>query len=78
MMKTISISIPEEKLTAIDMHLQVKNTSLQAELEKFVEQTYLKTVPQSVRDYIDLISVQKPKKAMRKPRQVQSSESEAE
>ena len=37
MMKTISISISEEKLTAIDMHLQVKNTSLQAELEKFVE-----------------------------------------
>ena len=51
MKKTIDVS--EEKLTALEMYLAQKNTTLDAELTKFTEQLYLKVVPQNVRDFID-------------------------
>lgn len=63
MKKTIDVS--EEKLTALEMYLAQKNTTLDAELTKFTEQLYLKTVPQNVRDFIEMTSARKP---VRKPR----------
>lgn len=60
MKKSISISVGEEKLSAIEMYLEQKNTTLAAELDKYVEQLYQKNVPQNVRDYIEMISVKKP------------------
>ena len=45
MKKTISIQISEEKLSAIEMYLEQKNTTLAAELNKYVEQLYGKVVP---------------------------------
>ena len=35
MKKSISISVNEEKLSAIEMYLEQKNTTLAAELEKY-------------------------------------------
>ena len=52
MKKTITVSINEEKLSAIEMYLGQKDTTLAAELDKYVEQTYTKVVPQNVRDFI--------------------------
>jgi len=58
--KSISISVNEEKLSAIEMYLEQKNTTLAAELEKYADQLYGKVVPQNVRDFIDMMSDRKP------------------
>jgi len=60
MKKTITVSINEEKLSAIEMYLGQKDTTLATELDKFVEQTYTKVVPQNVRDFIDMMADKKP------------------
>ena len=62
MKKTITVSINEEKLSAIEMYLGQKDTTLAAELDKFVEQTYTKVVPQNVRDFIDMMADKRPKR----------------
>ena len=56
MKKSVSITISEEKLSAIEMYLEQKNTTLSSELDKQVEQIYSKVVPQNVREYIDMVS----------------------
>ena len=62
MKKTITVSVNEEKLSAIEMYLGQKDTTLEAELDKFVEQTYTKVVPQNVRDFIDMMADKKPER----------------
>lgn len=71
MKKTINVHVSEEKLSAIEMYLGQKNTNLAAELDKFIEQLYIKTVPQNVRDFIDMMSEKKPP---RKTKVTQGSE----
>ena len=44
------------------MYLGQKETTLAAELDKFVEQTYTKVVPQNVRDFIDMMTDKKPER----------------
>ena len=66
MKKTISVQISEEKLSAIEMYLEQKNTTLAAEMDKYVEQLYGKVVPQVVRDYIEKMARQQ-KPRQRKP-----------
>ena len=66
MKKTINVQLSEEKLSAIEMYLEQKNTTLSAELDKQVEQIFLKVVPQNVREYINMMSKQ-PKRRPRKP-----------
>ena len=73
MKKLVSVSVSEEKLSAIEMYLEQKNTTLSAELEKYVEQIYSKNVPQNVRDFIDMMSAKKP---ARKPRNFLPAETE--
>ena len=73
MKKLVSVSVSEEKLSAIEMYLEQKNTTLSAELEKYVEQIYSKNVPQNVRDFIDMMSAKKP---ARKPKSSSPSETE--
>jgi len=70
MKKTISVQIPEQKLSAIEMYLEQKNSTLAAELDKYVEQLYGKVVPQVVRDYIEKMSRQQ------KPRTKRSAQCE--
>ena len=73
MKKLVSVSVSEEKLSAIEMYLEQKNTTLSAELEKYVEQIYSKNVPQNVRDFIDMMSAKKP---ARKPKSSAPAETE--
>lgn len=73
MKKSISISVNEEKLSAVEMYLEQKNTTLAAELDKYVEQLYQKNVPQNVRDFIDMMSAKKP---ARKTKNTAPAESE--
>ena len=65
MKKTVSVQISEEKLSAIEMYLEQKNTTLAAEMDKYVEQLYGKVVPQVVRDYIEKMSRQQKPRARR-------------
>ena len=67
MRKTISVPIDEGRLSAIEMYLEQKNSTLTAELEKYIEQLYGKIVPQNVRDYIEMLA------ASQKPRQRRSA-----
>lgn len=60
MKRTLAISVQEEKLSAMEMYLEQKGTSLSAEVEKHIEQLYGKVVPQNVRDFIDMMSDRKP------------------
>ena len=64
MKRSITVQVSEEKLSAIEMYLEQKNTTLTAELDKQVEQIYTKVVPQNVREYIELTA----KQQIRRPR----------
>lgn len=64
MKRSITVQIPDEKLAAVEMYLEQKNTTLAAELDKQVEQIYTKVVPQNVREYIELTA----KQQIRRPR----------
>ncbi len=59
MKKSIGISISDEKLAAINMYLEQKNTSLSAEVDKCVEGLYQKYVPQNVREFIEKTAAKK-------------------
>lgn len=65
MKKSVTVSVSEERLSAIEMYLEQKNTTLVGELDKYIDQLYLKTVPQNVRDFIDMMSAKKPARKMR-------------
>ena len=52
MKRSVAVSVNEEKLSAIEMYLEQKNTTLAAELDKYVDQLYQKNVPQNVRDLL--------------------------
>ena len=65
MKRSITVQIPEEKLSAIEMYLEQKNTTLAAELDKQVEQIYTKVVPQNVREYIELTAKQQIRRTRR-------------
>jgi hypothetical protein len=67
----IVLSMSEEKLSALEMYLTQKNTSLAAEIDKYTEQLYSKTVPQNVREYIEMTS---DSKQIRKPKPTKNPE----
>lgn len=73
MKKSVTVNVNEEKLSAIEMYLEQKSTTLAAELDKYIEQLYSKVVPQNVRNFIDMKSMKKP---ARKPKNLASDESE--
>ena len=65
MKRSVTVSVNEKKLSAIEMYLEQKNTTLAAELDKYIEQLYSKVVPQNVRDFIDMKSMKKPARKAR-------------
>lgn len=73
MKKSVTVAVNEEKLSAIEMYLEQKNTNLAAELDKYIDQLYGKIVPQNVRDFIDMMSAKKP---VRRPKNPTPAESE--
>ena len=48
----IKIKFDEEKLTALQLYGSPKNVSVEGTLMQTMESLYVKTVPQSVRDFI--------------------------
>lgn len=71
MKNTVNISLENEKILALKMYLAQKNLSLDDEITRFAEQLYGKTVPQNVRDFIDMTAkrqnVSKQKSVSEKP-----------
>lgn len=71
MKNTVSITLDNKKIFALKKYLEQKNSSLEDEVSKFAEQLYIKSVPQSVRDFIDMELKQqnevKPKNITAKP-----------
>lgn len=67
MKKSVTVAVNEEKLSAIEMYLEQKNTTFAAELDKYVDQLYGKIVPQNVRDFIDIMSAKKPARKPKNP-----------
>lgn len=74
MKNTVTISIAPEKLSALTMYMKQKNTSAEAELEKYAEQLYQKNVPQNVRDFIDMMSGQQEQKPKKRSEQKKNSD----
>ena len=66
MKRSVTVNVNEEKLSAIEMYLEQKSTTLAAELDKYIEQLYSKVVPQNVRNFIDMKSMKKPARKTRK------------
>lgn len=71
MKNTVIIALEDKKVLALKMYLDQKNSSLDEEISKYAEQLYIKTVPQNVRDFIDMEAKQqgtaKPKNIVVKP-----------
>ena len=67
MKKVLNINLTPDELSAVELRLQRKNSTLEAEMQKYVEQLYSKIVPQAVKDFIDAKAEQE--KAMKKPRE---------
>lgn len=65
MKRSVTVNVNEEKLSAIEMYLEQKSTTLAAELDKYIEQLYSKVVPQNVRNFIDMKSMKKPERKTR-------------
>lgn len=74
MKNTVTVTLAPEKLSALTMYMKQKNTSAEAELEKYAEQLYQKNVPQNVRDFIDMMSEQSADKPKKKPDKKNSEE----
>ena len=72
MKKTITLSMTDKKLMAVEMYLSQKDTTLSAEIDKYVEQIYTKNVPQNVREFIDMLPESRPEK---KPQQMRKNSS---
>ena len=50
---TVTAACEQEKLRAIQFYLAKGNTSLEVELDRFLERLYKKYVPAQAREYID-------------------------
>ena len=51
---TVTLTYDEERLTALRLYLAEKNEQVESELTKALDALYGKTVPQSVRHYLEL------------------------
>lgn len=71
MKNTVTIALEDKKVLALKMYLGQKNSSLEEEVSRFAEQLYVKSVPQNVRDFIDMEAKQqskvKPKNVVANP-----------
>lgn len=67
MKKTINLNVDADKISALEMYLEQKNSSLSEELDKYAEQLYQKNVPQNVRDYIERTAEKNSGKQRRNP-----------
>ena len=73
---TVTISYDEEKVKALRLYLELKDSKLEDELTKIIETLYTKIVPAGVREYIGMSFGEEPLTAANKPRRNRTRESE--
>lgn len=59
MKNNINLSMSDGEITALEVYLAQRNTSLKAELDKYIGQLYSENVPQNIREYIELVLAKK-------------------
>lgn len=70
---TITLSYDEEKLNALKLYLEQKNTQVENELTSALDTLYQKNVPSGVREFIDMRSGTAPAPKVRRPKPVSPS-----
>lgn len=70
---TITLSYDEEKLNALRLYIDQKNTQIEDELESAIDVLYQKHVPSGVREYIDMRSGTAPAPKVRRSKSVPSA-----
>ncbi len=78
--ENISIAYDSEKLSAVKMYMEQRDTDLKSEMEKSLDALYTKYVPANVREYLDMKSsaqtVSRQKTTRSKPSESKSEVSE--
>ena len=76
---TVTAVCEQEKLRAIQFYLAKGNTSLEAELDRFLERLYKRYVPAQTREYIDSMeeAEERPKVKLERPTLPTSEKGEA-
>lgn len=65
---TVSIQIEQEKLRALRFYAGKKESSLESELEEFIEKLYEKYVPAQTREYIESLGAEDSRPRLRPDR----------
>ncbi len=52
----ITLSFDAERMRALTIYLKMENTTVQEKLDEAMRQLYEQTVPEPVREYLDIIS----------------------
>ena len=78
--ENISIAYDSEKLSAVKLYMEQRDTDLKSEMEKSLDALYTKYVPANVREYLDMKSstqtVSRPKSSRSKPSENKSEVNE--
>ena len=78
--ENISIAYDSEKLSAVKLYMEQRDTDLKSEMEKSLDALYTKYVPANVREFLDMKSsapsTSRPKSNRSKPSEIKSEVSE--
>lgn len=78
--ENVSIAYDSEKLSAVKLYMEQRDTNVKSELEKALDALYTKYVPANVREFLDLKSssqtVSRPKSSRSKSSEYKSEVSE--
>ncbi len=63
----ITLSFDSERMRALTIYLKMENATVQEKLDEAMRQLYERTVPEPVREYLDIVSAP-PSRPKRPPR----------
>ncbi len=63
----ITLSFDSERMRALTIYLKMENATVQEKMDEAMRQLYERTVPEPVREYLDIVSVP-PSRPKRPPR----------
>ncbi len=74
----ITLSFDSERMRALTIYLKMENSTVQEKMDEAMRQLYERTVPEPVREYLDIVSAppSRPKRPPR-PSQLKSEQAKA-
>ena len=75
---TIHVSFDEEKLSALNLYLGLKNLTVEGELQAALNQLYQRHVPSQVQNFISMRNDGSPEPVVPKPKRAKPSPSQPE